>query len=474
MKALSGYAAASCGKLFPCTFFRGIMESGDCCLTAGLDLWGQPQTTRRILRPDDPAAGGKTVWRFSWRMAESVGDKELRKDREAEGPKEPSSIDRTGGQCDIPFSVLFEAATDAIFCIDREGRFRAVNPAAARALGLEPGQLVGKHMREVFPPEFAQRQLHNVQRVFETGEPVADLESATAVKGGVRWYSTSLSPVRGPNGQVELVMGVARDVTPLRRQREEWERLAEELRHAQKMEAVGRLASTVAHDFNNILTAIIGYAQLLEAALPEGSPERRNAEEIRRAAQRASGLTRQLLAFVRKRPARLTVCSLNKIIKENTGLLKQLVGDRIELELDLALDLKPLRADPDQLLQVLINLASNARDAMPEGGRLRIATANKELRQARAALPGLAPGSYVVLTVSDTGCGMNRETVARIFEPFFTTKKEGSGTGLGLSIVYSIVRQHGGRVLVHSKAGKGTSFQIYLPATDGCTAPEDR
>jgi signal transduction histidine kinase/CheY-like chemotaxis protein len=238
----------------------------------------------------------------------------------------------------------------------------------------------------------------------------------------------------------------------------------EQLRQAQKMEAVGRLAGGIAHDFNNLLTAIMGYSQLLLRKLSEDHPLRRYAVEIHQGGERASRLTGQLLAFSRKQVLQPKVLDLNAILTGLTLMLRRLLGEQIHMETRLAADLGMVKADPGQIEQVILNLVVNARDAMAHGGRMTIETANVTLDELSAAIHGeVKAGDYVLLSVTDTGCGMEPDTLQHIFEPFFTTKGRDKGTGLGLATVYGIVRQSGGGVEVMSKPGSGSTFVIYLP-----------
>ena len=245
---------------------------------------------------------------------------------------------------------------------------------------------------------------------------------------------------------------------------EERKRVQESLVQAQKMEIVGRLAGGVAHDFNNILTTILGYSQIMVIKLDEGNPMRDMVEDIHDAAERAAGLTRQLLAFSRKQVMEMRVVNLNTVVENISKMLGRLIGEDIEMQMKLAESIKNVKADLGQIEQVIMNLVINARDAMPGGGRLTIETGQVELdEQYSAAHHEVEPGMYTVLTVTDTGKGMSQEVQDKIFEPFFTTKKREKGTGLGLAMVYGIVRQHNGHIYVYSEPEKGTTFKIYLP-----------
>jgi two-component system, cell cycle sensor histidine kinase and response regulator CckA len=258
-----------------------------------------------------------------------------------------------------------------------------------------------------------------------------------------------------------------------RKQAEEALRLSEEqFRQSQKMEAIGRMAGGIAHDFNNLLTAITGYSELTLNGQTLDDRVRGNLEEIRKAVGRAAGLTQQLLAFSRRQVLRPVVLDLNTLLSNVHKMLRRLIGEDIELVTMLGSDLWRVKADPGQLEQVIMNLVVNARDAMPNGGKLILSTDNRELDEAYArAHPPTRPGSYVMLNIQDNGAGMDLETLKRIFEPFFTTKEQGRGTGLGLSTVYGIVKQSEGYIWVYSEPGRGTSFEIYLPRVEGEVVP---
>jgi signal transduction histidine kinase/CheY-like chemotaxis protein len=248
--------------------------------------------------------------------------------------------------------------------------------------------------------------------------------------------------------------------------------LEQQLRHAQKLEAVGRLAGGVAHDFNNLLTIITGFASMALETLPPNHPAGNDIEGIQKTVQRAANLTRQLLAFARRQVTEPRVLNLNDLVFNVEKMLSRLIGEHIKLTVVLASNLAPIKADPGQLEQVLLNLVVNARDAMPQGGELTIETTNVTLDHHYARRHAeVAPGEYVLLAVSDTGIGMSEEVKAHMFEPFFTTKEVGKGTGLGLATCFGIVKQSGGHIRAYSELGEGTTFKIYLPQTGGVAQP---
>jgi signal transduction histidine kinase len=296
-------------------------------------------------------------------------------------------------------------------------------------------------------------------------------ETEVIVKNGAVPGATIAMTATSLYDHRELLSGgiaVLRDVT---RQK----RLEQQLAQSQKMEAIGLLAGGVAHDFNNLLAVISSYGELVFNDLAESDPARDDVGEMLEAARRASGLTRQLLAFSRRQVVEPKVLDLNAAVADSEKLLGRLLGEDVELTTDLAPSLGRVKGDPSQIEQIVLNLSVNARDAMPEGGTLVITTANVELDDAYAAAhPGVEVGDYVALSVKDSGCGMDAATVARIFEPFFTTKEVGKGTGLGLSTVYGIVSQAGGHVEVKSDIGLGTEFRIYLPRVDESAESERR
>ena len=357
-------------------------------------------------------------------------------------------------------AAIVESSDDAILSKDLDGRVTSWNAGAERMYGYAAAEAVGRHVSFIVPPD-RREELSGLMEQVARGERVRHLETIRIRKDGRRVeVSLSIAPMKDGGGRVVGASTIARDLT-------ERKRLEEQFRQAQKMEAVGRLAGGVAHDFNNLLTVINGYSDITIGRLSAEDPLRLHVEEVRKAGERAAGLTRQLLAFSRKQVLRPEVIDLNEVVRETEKMLRRLIGEDIVLRVALGPGLGSVKADPGQVEQVLMNLAVNARDAMPRGGRLTIGTENVHLDEEYAARHvSVAPGRYVMLAVSDTGAGMDEETRARIFEPFFTTKEQGKGTGLGLSTVYGIVKQSGGHIWVYSEAGRGTTFKIYLPRVD--------
>jgi PAS domain S-box-containing protein len=355
--------------------------------------------------------------------------------------------------------VLIEQLPAVLWTVDADLRFTSMLGAGLARLGLVQNQLVGTSLSEYF--ESADRTFLPLAAHYRAiaGEPrTFPLEW----KDGS--YACHVEPLRGAAGEIHGAICMALDITDRKQ-------LEEQFRQAQKMEAVGRLAGGVAHDFNNLLMVIQGYADLLAERLPAGDSLRRNAEQIQTAAQRASALTRQLLAFSRKQIMEPKVLSVHTVVAEMEKMLRRLIGEDVDLVTSTVPDLWLVKADRGQIEQAIMNLAVNARDAMPTGGRLTIETANVELDASTShPMVALAPGKYVVLSVTDNGCGMDEKTQAHIFEPFFTTKEKGKGTGLGLATVYGVVKQSGGYIWVYSEPGHGTTFKIYLPKIEEETA----
>lgn len=353
-------------------------------------------------------------------------------------------------------NAIIEGTTDMTFAKDRQGRYLMINSAGARLMGKSVAEIVGKDDYALFPPELAQAIMEKDRQIMATGESQTFEETRS---GLARIFLTTKAVYRDSHGNVNGIVGISRDITELKR-------LEEQFRQSQKMEAVGRLAGGVAHDFNNLLTVINGYSQLVFNRLAVDDPNRPRLAEIQKAGDRAANLTRQLLAFSRKQMLQPRVVNLNMLLTELLKLLQRLIGEDIELALAPADDLGWTKIDPTQFEQAIINLAVNARDAMPQGGQLTITTQNSELDDAYAEhYPEVQAGAYVCVTVSDTGLGMAEATRVRIFEPFFTTKEVGKGTGLGLAMVYGFVKQSGGHIDVFSAIGSGTTFNIYLPRT---------
>jgi two-component system cell cycle sensor histidine kinase/response regulator CckA len=357
------------------------------------------------------------------------------------------------------YRTLVEGVRDIIFALSPEGTIASLNPAFETITGWRREEWVGQPFERLVHPEDLPLALELLGRVVR-GElrPASQFRVRTA-KGDYRVGEFSATP-QLHEGRLVGILGIGRDVT-------ERVQLEQQLRQAQKMEAVGRLAGGIAHDFNNILTAITGYADLLLEDLGATDPRRQDADEIHKAADRAAGLTRQLLAFSRQQVLQPTVLEVNKLVSDLEKMLRRLLGEDVELGTRLAPTTGRVKADPGQLEQVIMNLAVNARDAMPNGGKLTLETGNVDLDEAYAAdhYPARA-GPFVLLAVSDTGIGMSEETQAHMFEPFFTTKEKGKGTGLGLATVYGIIKQSGGFIWVYSEVGHGTTFKLYLPRVE--------
>ncbi|MGH9509000.1 MAG: ATP-binding protein, partial [Terriglobales bacterium] len=359
----------------------------------------------------------------------------------------------------------FRATPDAISISTlEEGRYVEVNDSFLRLTGYDRDEVVGRTVAELniwTDPADRERMTAQIRML----GAVRDMELRYRNKEGVLRTGSLSAEVIELAGERCLV-SVMRDISDHRL-------LEEQLLQAQKMEAIGRLAGGVAHDFNNLLAIILGYSDLLQDAIPAEGPARKHLAEIRKAGDRAATLTRQLVAFSRKQVLELKVFDLNAVVIENYKMLRRLIGEDIELLLEPDSQPTPVKADAAQMEQVIMNLAVNARDAMPKGGHLTIETANVVLDATQVNRHVTMPaGAYVMLAVTDNGIGMDTNTQARIFEPFFTTKEKGKGTGLGLATVYGIVKQSGGYIWVYSEPGQGTTFKIYLPRAEEPIQPE--
>jgi two-component system cell cycle sensor histidine kinase/response regulator CckA len=365
---------------------------------------------------------------------------------------------------------VIDTTPHLIFVKDWDGRYVLANEAVANFHGTTVESIIGKRDGDFsFKSDEVERFLRDDREVMSSQQAafIAEEPATMGKTGEIRWFQTVKVPLLSSDGSMRQVLGVATDIT-------ERKHLEEQFRQAHKMEAVGRLAGGVAHDFNNVLTIIRAQTEFLLADLEGDDARKADVLEIQNAADRAAAFTRQLLAFSRRQLLQPVVLELNAVITGTEMMLRRLVGEDVVLLTKLHSDLPRISADPGQLQQVLLNLVVNARDAMPRGGTLLIETAAVELdehypRQHRTAKPGV----HVVLAVTDTGCGMDPATRSRIFEPFFTTKEPGKGTGLGLSTVYGIVKQSGGHIWVYSEPGRGTTFKLYFPPHYGAARPSE-
>jgi two-component system cell cycle sensor histidine kinase/response regulator CckA len=350
-----------------------------------------------------------------------------------------------------------EQSADTLIIMDRSGVMEYVNPAFEALTGYSRQEAIGQTLGILKSEQQTDELYQEMWDTVISGNVFRGIVMNRKKNGETLIIEKALAPLRDGRGQITHFISTGRDITERRK-------LESDLQQAQKMDAIGRLAGGVAHDFNNLLLVISAYAELMLDSLAGDDPLRRNVGEIMTASRRAADLTRQLLAFGRKQVQLLQVLDLNAVIGEITGMLPRLIGEDIELVFVPGQDLGKVKADPGQIEQVVMNLAANARDAMPGGGRLTIETATVGVDESYVQRHSIVPpGDYVLLTVTDSGQGIAAVHLAHIFEPFYTTKDAGKGTGLGLATVYGIVKQNGGFVWVYSEPGLGTTFKIYLP-----------
>jgi PAS domain S-box-containing protein len=366
---------------------------------------------------------------------------------------------RAGRESDARQGAILEAAHDAIMTMDAQLNIREFNPAAEHMFGYARLDILGRNVELLLPPADRSQQLSALNEYLATGSgPLAGRQlELTGMRADGTDFPLELTVARIGTDSRAVLTGFVRDITERRA-------LEEQLRQSQKLEAIGRLAGGVAHDFNNILMSIMGAADLLLMQMAPGDSAREEAMEIKQSVDRGAGLTRQLLAFSRRQAVRPRIFALGDIVRGMDTMLRRLIGPEIDFQIICAPEPLMVIADSGQTEQVVLNLVVNARDAMPEGGRVTVRVEEVDVDETAAvALVEGKAGRYARLSVSDTGTGIDEQTRAKLFEPFFTTKEQGKGTGLGLSIVYGIVKQSGGYITVASEPGKGATFLIYLP-----------
>ncbi|MDQ7785689.1 MAG: PAS domain S-box protein [Desulfomonilaceae bacterium] len=457
--------AKACGR----SFSEDVMGNTD------FDIW--PEELARLYTADDKAviANGIPKW-----IEEPIIDRGLVKwfetfktplvDAQGQvvgtvGSARDITLRKTSEQAlrqsEEKYRKILETIADGYHEVDLAGNLTLVNDSLCEILGYSRDELLGMSYRGLMDDQNAGEIFHAYNAVYRSGIPNPEFSYQVIRKdGSVRDVSVSIALMRDSGGDPNGFRGIFRDITERRH-------LEEQLRQAVKMEAIGRLAGGIAHDFNNLLTAIMGYTTILSLEIPEVKGARRKLDQINRAAARAADLTRQLLAFSRKQVLDVGVVNLNDLVRDIESMLRRLIGEDVELITELARHIGNVRADSTQLEQVVVNLAVNARDAMPRGGTLCVETSDVVLDEVYCAShTEIKPGPYVMLSMSDTGHGMTAETCARAFDPFFTTKPKGAGTGLGLSTVYGIIKQHGGHVALYSEVGRGTTFKVYIPRVD--------
>jgi PAS domain S-box-containing protein len=361
--------------------------------------------------------------------------------------------------------AVIDATPDAIFVKDLEGRYVLVNQGMAKFVGRTPAEVVGKHDLELYPEETARRFIQDDQAVLAGGKPMS-FEGVATSSSGTQAYLVSKGVYRDKNGKILGIYGISHDITELRAAQDSLEQTRQALFRSQKMEAVGQLTGGIAHDFNNILMVILGNLELLRMRLPHVDDATTELiDETLRATRHGQDLTGDLLAFSRRRQLNPLPVAINALVENSVRLLGRTLGASIKITTAASRDAGVAMVDPAALEAAILNIALNARDAMPEGGTLTIRTSKVEITQAPRTEDDLAIGHYAMLAIQDTGTGMPPEVVSRVFEPFFTTKTGGTGSGLGLSMVYGFAKQSGGMVTIASETGRGTTVILYLPLT---------
>lgn len=408
------------------------------------------------------ASDGRTVWLRDIVSVISQGDRKLLRGLMVD-ITDRRNAEAALRESEQSYRELIQNANDLIYTHDLNGNFLSLNRAGQRITGYTEEEAKQLNIADVISPEFLPTAAEMIDRKLK-GSPPTIYSTEIIAKDGRRIPLEVNTRLVYRDGVPVAVQGIGRDISERLAAEEALRQSEEQLRQAQKLESIGLLAGGVAHDFNNMLTAINGYSDLLLRKLPTGDPLRVHVEEIRKAGERSAELTRQLLAFSRRQIMQPQIIDLNSTVADSARMLRRLIGEHIELLTNLQPGLPKIEIDPGQLVQVLVNLVINSRDAMPDGGTITIETRSETVdRKYAGRHVGMEAGRYVVLTVSDNGIGMDAQTRERIFEPFFTTKAVGRGTGLGLSTVYGIIKQSGGNIWVYSEPGQGTTFKIFLP-----------
>jgi len=353
---------------------------------------------------------------------------------------------------------IIDQIHDSVIVTDLAGRVTRWNKGAERIFGYTAAEMLERHVAVLYPPGEGEQAFRDILTALREKGSLEREKHVRRKSGEDIFVHTSFALLHDGHGEAIGIVGNSIDLTERRR-------LEEQIRQAQRMEAVGQLAGGLAHDFNNLMTVVTGFAEIVLESLPPGNPQRPLVQEIKKAGDRTARLTQQLLAFSRKQMLQFQVLDLNALVRDMQQTLQQTVGLGVSVALHLDSQLGHVKLDPGQFRQAILNLAAHARDAMPNGGDLTVATRNIELGEGNASPhPEVEPGSYALLTISDTGVGMDAATSARIFEPFFTTDREVAGNrGLGLATAYGIVKQSGGHLEVESKVGAGETFKVYLP-----------